>query len=76
MRKIDFNDNELNVNQIDKIVRKVRAFVINSQSNKVLLVNYAGLYMLPGGSIENEETKLEALKREILEESGIEIDVQ
>lgn len=74
MQEIDFNEEQLTNNQINKIVRKVRAFVIDSETNKVLLVNYAGLYMLPGGSIDNEETEVEALKREILEESGIIID--
>ena len=74
MKIVDFNENALRYDEISKVVRKVRAFVINSQLDKVLLVYYAGLYMLPGGSIDNEETELEALKRELLEEAGIEID--
>lgn len=74
MKIVDFNENALRYDKISKVVRKVRAFVINSQLDKVLLVYYAGLYMLPGGSIDNGETELEALKRELLEEAGIEID--
>lgn len=71
MEKIKYGYNE-NINY-DKEVNKVRAIVLNKQG-KALLVKYAGLYMLPGGKIDGEETEIEALKREILEESGIEID--
>lgn len=74
MQEINFNEEKLINDEIDKIVRKVRAFVVDLETNKVLLVNYAGLYMLPGGSIDNKETEIEALKREILEEAGIIID--
>ena len=62
--------------EIDKVVRKVRALVINNKTKEILLVHYAGLYMLPGGSIDNGETEIEALRREVLEESGIEIEDQ
>lgn len=57
----------------EKVVSKVRAIVINKQG-RALLVKYAGLYMLPGGKIDEGENELQALKREILEESGIEIN--
>lgn len=72
MKKIQFGRDE-NV-AYDKVIDKVRAVVLNKQG-KALLVNYAGLYMLPGGRVDNNEGLLEALKREILEESGIEIDI-
>lgn len=74
MKKIIFNEDSLVDEEIDKIVNKVRAFVINQETNEILLVHYAGLYMLPGGKIDNGEDNLEALKREISEESGIEIE--
>ena len=72
MKKIKF-DYEEDV-KYEKQVNKVRAIVINEQG-RCLLVKYAGLYMLPGGRIDKGETELEALKREIEEESGIEINV-
>lgn len=76
MKQIDFNETNLTDKEIDKVVRKVRALVINNKTKEILLVHYAGLYMLPGGSIDNGETEIEALRREVLEESGIEIEEQ
>jgi ADP-ribose pyrophosphatase YjhB (NUDIX family) len=44
--------------------------------NKILLIKkgrgpYTGKYVLPGGKIEFGETQIEALKRELLEETGL-----
>lgn len=72
MKEIKFNESNLREDEIDKKVRKVRAMVMN-KNGQGLLVKYAGIYMLPGGKIDGNETELEALKREIAEESGIEI---
>ncbi len=72
MKQIVFNDDKLTQEQLDKVVNKVRG-VIYRGSKEILLVHYAGLYMLPGGRIEEEESDEQALKREILEESGITI---
>lgn len=76
MKQIDFNETKLTDTEIDKVVRKVRAIVINNKTNQMLVVHYAGLYMLPGGSIDNGETEVEALRRELLEEAGIEVEAQ
>ena len=76
MKQIDFNESKLTDIEIDKVVRKVRAIVINNKTKQMLVVHYAGLYMLPGGSIDNGETEVEALRRELLEEAGIEVEAQ
>lgn len=68
MKKIQFGYDK-NI-EYDKKVNKVRAVVINKQG-RCLITKYAGLYMLPGGKIDEGETELEALKREVEEESGI-----
>ena len=72
MKQIIFNEDNLTDAEIDKVTRKVRALVFNSKG-QVLLAHYAGLYMFPGGSIDEGESAKEALKRELLEEAGIEI---
>lgn len=73
MKTIKFNYNKDVV--YDRTVNKVRAIVLNKEG-KALIEKYAGLYMLPGGSIDDGETELMALKREIQEESGIDIDIE
>lgn len=74
MKQIEFNEDKLMMSDIDKVTNKVRGIVLNTDNNQILLVNYAGLFMLPGGKVDEGETDYEALKREIIEESGIEID--
>ena len=73
MKQITFNETNLKSDEIDRNVRKVRAIVINKEG-KALVTKCAGKYMFPGGKIDGNETEVQALKREILEESGIEID--
>ena len=57
-----------------KIVKRVKALIVSS-NNKILLVNNYQDYQFPGGHMEDNETYSEALKRELLEETGIEFDI-
>lgn len=52
--------------------KKVR--LLSIKDNKILICNYNGFWMLPGGKIEQSESNEEALKREIKEELGITIE--
>lgn len=70
MKIIRYNEDHLLEEEIERKVQKTRGIILNGQG-KALLVKYAGILMLPGGKIQEEKTR-EALKREILEESGIE----
>ena len=58
-----------------KMVRRVKALIVSS-NNKILLVNSYQDYQFPGGHMENNETYSEALKRELLEETGIDFNIE
>jgi 8-oxo-dGTP diphosphatase len=50
--------------------------MFNSQDNKIAVIQKGdGKYFLPGGGIEDNETHEESLKREALEEMGMEIKI-
>ena len=56
----------------------VGAFIFSSDGKLLLGKNikggvYSGCWVIPGGGIETGETKVDALKREVKEEVGIEI---
>ncbi|WP_273129220.1 NUDIX hydrolase [Bacillus weihaiensis] len=50
--------------------------LLDSQSNTVAIIQTGdGKYFLPGGGIEDIETHVECLKREALEEMGMDIEI-
>ncbi len=56
----------------------VGSYGVIIQDGKIALIKkarggYKGLYDLPGGGIEHDETPLEALTRELMEEIGVSI---
>jgi 8-oxo-dGTP diphosphatase len=55
----------------------VNALIKNSE-NKVLMINSKkiGKWGLPGGKVEVGELPRESLKREVMEEIGVEIDIK
>ena len=58
-----------------KMVKRVKALIVSSD-NKILLVNNYQDYQFPGGHMENNETYSEDLKRELLEETGIDFTIE
>lgn len=68
--EIIINDTNMNEEKITNIIEKVIALII-TEDNKILIANYAGIPLLPGGKIDNNELPEEALVRELEEELGI-----
>lgn len=59
--------------EIDDIRIKSRAIIVNNEG-KILLANYGGVYLLPGGSVDDSENPEDAIIRELMEETGLEIN--
>ena len=69
METVIINENNLEDEDILEESHKVRAIL--RDGNKILVANYGGVYLLPGGSIDEGETKESAIIRELKEETGI-----
>lgn len=59
----------------------ITAFIKNQKGDKFLIVKrsrneiaFPGKWTFPGGKMEPKETVMDALKREVLEEAGLEIE--
>ncbi len=70
---IDYNPNNLEEKGVEEYVEKVRLLIKNDK-DEILVANYGGAYLLPGGKVDDNEFVMEALKREINEEVGLNID--
>ena len=57
-----------------RVTKKVRAFILRDGKIAIMQFNDTGTFMLPGGKLEKNENMIEALSREIIEETGIEIE--
>ena len=55
----------------EEIKMKSRAIITNNQG-KILIGNYGGVYLLPGGSIDDGENPNDTITRELKEETGFE----
>lgn len=73
MKEIINNKENLKDEQIDVRKEKARALIIDANDN-IIICEYAGVFLLPGGKIEKEESSLEGLKRELKEELGLEFN--
>lgn len=66
---IVINIDDLKMNEVQEFTSKVRAILVD-EDNTILVANYGGVYLLPGGSIDSGETKEQAIIRELREEIG------
>ena len=72
MKEILFNNDDLKKEEIDEVVVRLKALIINSK-NEILLGLCNKTYQFPGGHLEEGETIDQGLIREVREEAGIDI---
>lgn len=72
MKIIVHNNDNLNESEITEKIYRARGVIINS-SDEILLGYCKNTYQFPGGYSEENETIVDCLKREIKEETGIDI---
>ena len=68
--KIIINEELLTNNDIEEFSIKARAILLNEEK-ELLICNYGGTYLLPGGKINQNEEIINGLSRELEEETGI-----
>lgn len=72
MRETIYNYDYLTDKDITETVIRTKALIINKDD--IILGNEDNIMQFPGGHLEEGETFEECLKREVLEETGIEIE--
>lgn len=72
MKEVLYNYDNLTENDITELVIRTKALIINNDN--ILVGNENNVYQFPGGHLEKGESFEECLKREVLEETGIELE--
>ena len=72
MKEIVFNKSRLKEDEITEVLEKSR-IVLRNSDNEIVLTRFGRVYFLPGGKIEKGETPLDTIKREVMEETNINI---
>ena len=75
MKKLITNDYNLKEKDMTEIVKRVKVLLINS-NNEILLGYSHNEYQCPGGHVEDNESYIETINREVLEETGIELNIK
>lgn len=73
MKQIVFNHDNLKDSDIDEVVVRTKGLIINDKDEITLGYSHK-TYQFPGGHLEYGESLDECLKREIKEETGIELE--
>ena len=74
MKQLITNNYNLTDSDMTEVVKRVKVLLVNS-NNDVLLGYSHNNYQFPGGHVEENETLVQAVNREILEETGIELNI-
>ena len=72
MKEIIHNNDNLKEEEVTELVVRVKALLF--KKGKLLIGNESGKFHFIGGHQESNETLNECLKREVVEETGIELD--
>lgn len=72
---LKYNDDNLNDNEIDEVVTRVKCFIMSSKNNILLGHDEEG-YQLIGTNVEDDDTLNNALSTAIFQETGIELDAK
>jgi len=75
MKEILYNYDNLLKEDITETIIRVKILLINKK-NEIMLGYCDNIYQFPGGHLEEGESFLNCIKREVLEETGIELDVE
>ncbi len=74
MKQLITNKYNLTDSDMTEVVKRVKVLLVNS-NNDVLLGYSHNNYQFPGGHVEENETLAQAVNREVLEETGIELNI-
>lgn len=72
MKQIITNKYNLTDSDMTEVVKRVKVLLVNS-NNEILLGYSHNDYQFPGGHVEENETLIQTVNREVLEETGIEL---
>lgn len=75
MKEVLYNYDNLVKEDITETVIRVKVLLINKK-NEIMVGYCDNIYQFPGGHLEDGESLLNCIKREVLEETGIELDVE
>jgi len=74
MKKLITNNYNLTEQDMTEVVKRVKVLILNS--NREVLLGYShNNYQFPGGHVEEGETLIDAVNREILEETGMDLGI-
>ena len=72
MKEIIYNNDNINLSDVTSISVRIKVLLINN--GKLLIGNEDGCFMFIGGHQEDNEKLIDTLKREVKEETGIELE--
>ena len=72
MKEIILNKARLKDDELTDVIEKAR-IVLRNDNDEIVFARFGRVYMLPGGKIELGETPVDTVKRELMEETTINI---